>query len=362
MVLARRLPLHGPWHDAIRRSSPSHHRSPHAATPAHGVYPGTQALLRACPQGPACLIQESGQHELASWIEKVAILPRQQVFVPSSIQPDILQAIYDGLLQDRQLKVHYRPLGQDARNYVLNPLGLVFRGNTIYLLANNHSPQGKPYPNALQFVLHRFEKADILQDRPSDSPAHLSLQAELRKGAFGYFKEPSPIHLVALFDKEQAQQFLESRLSEDQEMVNAPDGRVQLSATVTNTKELSWWLMGFGAHVEILEPPSLRQEMAQAVMDMYERYHGARPSRKESAVPPRGSWEQAGDTQRSLSLGIQEITEIRDRLHALDPKVVDFETKKQELLHKLAMALEREDLLERLLGADQERQEDKKIS
>ena len=216
---------------------------------------------------------KAADRRLASWPNKVAILPRQQLLAPTSLQPSILQAIYDALLRDRQLKACYRPLGQDARDYILNPLGLVFRGNTVYLLANNHGPQGKPYPNALQFTLHRFKSAEVLEDAPVDTPANLSLQAELKKGAFGYLREPSPIHLVALFDKEQAQQFLESRLSEDQELADLPDGRIQLAATVDNTWELYWWLMGFGPHVEVLEPDFLRQEIARAAAGMYAIYH-----------------------------------------------------------------------------------------
>ena len=45
------------------------------------------------------------------------------------------------------------------------------------------------------------------------------------------------------------------------------------SATVPNTAQLRWWLMGFGEGVEVLEPVSLRQEfidMAQALNIVYQ--------------------------------------------------------------------------------------------
>jgi predicted DNA-binding transcriptional regulator YafY len=44
------------------------------------------------------------------------------------------------------------------------------------------------------------------------------------------------------------------------ELVKIDDDRERLMATVKDTQELRWWLLGFGEGVEIIEPASLRAE------------------------------------------------------------------------------------------------------
>jgi len=41
------------------------------------------------------------------------------------------------------------------------------------------------------------------------------------------------------------------------------DGRVLFSVTVDGLDEIAWWIHGFGAHVEVLEPPALRARVTE---------------------------------------------------------------------------------------------------
>ncbi|HNW78941.1 MAG TPA: WYL domain-containing protein, partial [Candidatus Competibacteraceae bacterium] len=66
----------------------------------------------------------------------------------------------------------------------------------------------------------------------------------------------------------------ETPLSDDQaiEMLDAQTYR--LRATVTNTLQLRWWLLGFGAQVEVREPASLRADMAGRARALAALYQG----------------------------------------------------------------------------------------
>ena len=58
---------------------------------------------------------------------------------------------------------------------------------------------------------------------------------------------------------------MEGRLGPDHRTAETGDGRVAVEATVADTADLRWWLLGFGSAVEVLEPASLREEFrAQA--------------------------------------------------------------------------------------------------
>jgi predicted DNA-binding transcriptional regulator YafY len=77
-------------------------------------------------------------------------------------------------------------------------------------------------------------------------------------------------------------------LSADQTIEELDHERVLVRASVENTAELRWWLLGFGELVEVLAPADLREEFhrrATAMATLYQRSPRAaatrrRPSRK----------------------------------------------------------------------------------
>jgi hypothetical protein len=56
-----------------------------------------------------------------------------------------------------------------------------------------------------------------------------------------------------------------------------------VEATVLDTAELRWWLLGFGDGVEVLAPEVLRQDFQMTALRMAAYYRPA-PSEREDAV------------------------------------------------------------------------------
>ena len=115
----------------------------------------------------------------------------------------------------------------------------------------------------------------MLADQTRRLPASFDLDADIRTGGFEY-PEGGPIQLVALFQWGAARHLQETPLSDDQRIVDEDDGRVRLSGTVNDTWLLRWRLLGFGANVEVLEPATLREEMAGTARRMVWRVTGQR--------------------------------------------------------------------------------------
>jgi len=72
---------------------------------------------------------------------------------------------------------------------------------------------------------------------------------------------------------EVAEHLAERRLSGDQRITRRTGDRVLVEASVADTQELRWWLLGFGDAVEVLSPTLLREEFAgqaRAMQTMYE--------------------------------------------------------------------------------------------
>lgn len=88
-------------------------------------------------------------------------------------------------------------------------------------------------------------------------------------------RDGDPIVLRALSARSAGEHLYETPLSLQQQLLplNEDEGRLELVATVPNTRELQWWLLGLGEGVEVMAPPELRAEIGRIVVQMAHRYH-----------------------------------------------------------------------------------------
>ncbi len=74
--------------------------------------------------------------QLHAWTRKVRILPDSQSLLPATIGKSVQATVYDALLHNKKLTVMYQRRGEQAASErLLNPLGLVVRRHSIYLIA-----------------------------------------------------------------------------------------------------------------------------------------------------------------------------------------------------------------------------------
>jgi predicted DNA-binding transcriptional regulator YafY len=64
----------------------------------------------------------------------------------------------------------------------------------------------------------------------------------------------------------------ETPLSDDQKIVTKHDGHKQVTATVKNSLQLRWWLLGFGEYVEVIKPKFLRDEFIEISQSLGKMY------------------------------------------------------------------------------------------
>jgi proteasome accessory factor B len=58
----------------------------------------------------------------------------------------------------------------------------------------------------------------------------------------------------------------------DQKLKTGSDGRVTLEFEAAGEKEMVAWILSYGMHAEVLEPPELRQEVKRQVREMRQYY------------------------------------------------------------------------------------------
>ncbi len=201
-----------------------------------------------------------------SWRDKVRVIPRGPRLQSPDIREDVRDAIYEALLMNRRAWVRYAPRSAEGeKEYEINPLGLVLKDGVLYLVCSMWD-----YPDIRLLVLHRMRDARML-DAPATALEGFDLDAYIAAGEL-HFALDSEIELKALFAPEAEFHLAERPLSDDQRLEEQPDGRMLLTATVVDSSELRWWLLGFGDQVEVLAPASIREEMARIARRMVRHY------------------------------------------------------------------------------------------
>lgn len=200
-----------------------------------------------------------------AWRNRIRVMQQGPSLKAASIDDDVQNQVYDGLLRNRKLSVCYKPRSKAEKEYELNPLGLILKGGISYLVCSI-----RDYSDVRVLVLHRMRQVSVL-DVPLTMSDSFDLDDYIRSGEMG-FKLKGEITFKALFTKAAALHLRERALSDDQTMAEQEDGRVLLTATVQNTSELHWWLLGFGNQVEVLEPENLRREIIRSIKSAYNLY------------------------------------------------------------------------------------------
>jgi len=201
-----------------------------------------------------------------SWKNKVRVLHRGANLISPNVKPAVQGVVYDALLLNRQVKVTYLSRQQvTSKEYIINPLGLVIKDGIFYLV---YTFDG--YDDYRLLTLHRMLIAEKM-NVPSVLPNAFNLDdyielGELNFGAWGY------IDLKAKVSAHVAFHLKECQLDINQSISELDDGCFLLQAHVLDTSELRWWLTGFGAQVEIIEPVELRHEFHEMAKTLLSNY------------------------------------------------------------------------------------------
>jgi len=199
---------------------------------------------------------------LAQWPDRVRVLPRNQRLLPPSVNREAWSTLCNAVMVGQQVRATYHARSRDGapKDYRLHPLGLVVRDEVTYLVAT-----ASDYDDILLMALHRFAEVTELAEK-AVAPPDFDLDAWIDQDQGPDLPEHAePIRLEARFKDETAVHLYETPLSPDQELTPEGDGWTRLTATVAETAQLRWWILGFGANVEVCAPEGIRARIASEI-------------------------------------------------------------------------------------------------
>jgi predicted DNA-binding transcriptional regulator YafY len=224
----------------------------------------TQIKQHIAPQRTEAkdVLRKYALKNFSDWPTKVAYVPQGFQLIAPEINADIVSTVYDALLDNKKLLIDYN----DKADQEINPLGLVVRGKLIYLIGTFWN-----YQKPLQIALHRIKRAKLL-NVTADNNDEFNLNSYMNSGVLGYSKSLELLSVEIIVTKGVAKHLLEGKIASDQTLTPLDDGRYRLTATVQDTKDFRWWLLGFGAQVEVIAPKTLREEFTTIATKMYQQY------------------------------------------------------------------------------------------
>ena len=210
-----------------------------------------------------------------SWLDKVRTVPTSQPLLPPSVKSDVQSVVFEALLADKQLSISYLKRGEDViTEYRIHPLAAVQRGGITYL-----SCRIADYDDLRTMALHRIQSASMLDDAVR-TPEDFSIDKVISRGKFG-FGLGNMIQLEAVFYNGSGDHLFETALSADQVLTEQANSTLKVSATVADTPQLAWWLLGLSDSVEVIKPEKLRFTMATTIAKMQNRYQPSGATRDQ---------------------------------------------------------------------------------
>ena len=217
-------------------------------------------------------LQSLSQHHASAMASSYRFVTHGWPLIPPVISTEILETVQKAVASNEQLRVRYlnapqlqaAPFKAEApqpKEQVLHPLGLINRGPATYLLATS----GR-FQDPRLFALHRILTA-VSTYEAARRPQGFDLDRWV--GEHMQFSDGKSLQLKARVTPALAGVLRETPLTEDQRL---DDQSGLLQATVLHSKQLVWWILSQGADIEVLEPSTLRKNIAEQLAKSYALY------------------------------------------------------------------------------------------
>ncbi|WP_321839392.1 helix-turn-helix transcriptional regulator [Paraburkholderia bannensis] len=203
-------------------------------------------------------VNSEHERQYRKWADKVEVESGGFSLQHPPIKGELFSSVSRALFYEQKLEIVYRPRSRtdNVAPRIVHPLGLVEVGGLVYLVAAMAR-----HPNPAMYRLDRMTDAVMLPESFA-YPREFSLASYVRQQRQFDFMVEGEVAMKLRFSGSAGDHLIESALSDDQEVTHSGEF-LEVRGTVLLSQRLRWWLRSFGPNVEVLEPASLRAELAQ---------------------------------------------------------------------------------------------------
>ncbi len=192
-------------------------------------------------------LPDSVSLNLADWDQTISFRTRAEPI----INLDIFDQLGKATARRRQLEIAYRKPGQrNTELRVVDPWHLANINGEWFLFAFDHLRK-----DLRTFVPARI-KSIRLTGQTFPRPDRSFLERRLRD-SFGVYSAQGRFRVVIRFNDTVADYIREKRWHDSQELVELPDGGVELRLKLSSLQEIERWILGWAGNAVVIKPPEL---------------------------------------------------------------------------------------------------------
>jgi predicted DNA-binding transcriptional regulator YafY len=200
----------------------------------------------------------------------VRFLPDGIGRLPATLAADLLQTMIDAIVRDRAVSFDYKKPDGKNSSPIVNPLGLVSKEGTVYLLASKGSDSA-----IVHYALQRASNASVEMSYVRMVPESFELDQYIESTHQLSHQIGPEMNLVLEVDEKALFHFTERPLTAQQEIKKIQGANFyEVSALVPDTFYLRPFLLSLRANVTVLKPVDLRKSLASEIKQMLANYTG----------------------------------------------------------------------------------------
>lgn len=227
-------------------------------------YRGTnleKPLISAFKKMASALPQEISLH-ISDWEQAISFQLRQTPL----INLEIFEKIASAVASKKELEILYKKPGQTApETRIIEPYHLANINGEWFLFAYD-----KMRNDIRTFVPSRIQSV-LLTGKIFKKKIRFSVQNFLRD-SFGVHSGSGSYSIAIRFNEKVADYVREKKWHESQQLIELPDGGVEMRLTLSSLVEIQRWILSWGGNAVVVEPPELVQgvrESAERIVQIY---------------------------------------------------------------------------------------------
>ena len=201
-------------------------------------------------------------------LENLGLAVSFRPFAPEDSDLKVFHTLTRALQQRRALKFDYRNLGAKlCQTRHMHPYHLACIDSHWYLFGHDVNRAA-----IRTFALTRLSKPVLTSDhfvRPKKFDPN-----EYLRGSFSVMKGDKEQDVVIEFDSWGTDLIRGRQWHSSQQMTDLPDGASRLRMKLTSLDEIERWVLSWGIHATVLEPPELRERIRKTATAVAARYGG----------------------------------------------------------------------------------------
>jgi len=183
-----------------------------------------------------------------------------------SDRAQLISSIMDSIRDRQVIQVDYRKPNGKASKYLLHPWSLAAHHGSLYVVA---------FSETAEAIRHfKLDRVQSLRTRPRHYRIPESFDVnEYFSGSFGVFSPEDLEYSISIeFSAAAAESVRESRWHRQQLLSDLPNGGVRLQLKLRSLQEVSSWILSFGSHARVTEPPELIARIRHELKQTQENY------------------------------------------------------------------------------------------